>query len=189
MKAYLTAFFSLFFSVSVQAKNISGIEIAETVSLSENAKPLVLNGAGIRSKFIFDIYIGSLYLSSKQTSAKAIYDLPGAKRISMHFLYDEVDKEKLVEAWNVGFEGNLSKDELQNLSSRIQQFNALFETVKKDAVINLDYIPNTGTTLVINKKTKGTIRGKDFFTAVLKIWLGDKPADNNLKAAMLGKKE
>lgn len=189
MKAYLIPLFSLFFAFSAQAKNIANVEILEQVSLSDKAGSLVLNGAGIRSKFIFDIYIGSLYLKSKQTSTDAIYNLPGEKRISMHFLYDEVSKEKLIDGWNDGFENNHSDDELKVLSNRINQFNALFDTVRKGDTINLDYTPNKGTTVIINNQIKGTINGDDFFTAVLKIWLGDEPADNNLKNAMLGKQE
>ena len=189
MKLYLTTLLSLFVIFSVQAKNIAGIELAETVSLSENSAPLILNGAGIRSKFVFDIYICSLYLTSKQTSAKAIYSTPEEKRISMHFLYDEVSKDKLISGWNDGFEGNLSETELNKLSSRITQFNSLFDTVRKGDIINLDYVPNEGTKVVINKQTKGTIPGNDFYTAVLKIWLGDDPADSDLKTAMLGIKQ
>ena len=189
MNAYIAGLLSLFLTFSLQAQTISGIEIEETVLIADNTTPLVLNGAGIRSKFVFDIYIGSLYLTTKHTSADAIYTAPGAKRISMHFLYDEVGKEKLIDGWNDGFEGNLSKDELQKLKSRISQFNALFDTVKKGDVINLDFIPDKGTIVAINNKVKGTISGNDFFTAVLKIWLGDEPADSDLKTAMLGKKE
>lgn len=186
MKTPFILFFSLILSFSVNAQTISDITIADSISHSAKSNKLILNGAGIRTKFIFDIYIGSLYLEKKQTSATAIYEASGDKRISMHFLYDEVKKEKLINGWNDGFENNNSSEELKKLKSRINQFNNLFVTVKKGDVINLNFIPSTGTYVVINGDTKGLIKGDDFFVAVLKIWLGEEPADNDLKQAMIG---
>ena len=177
-----------FYSLPLHAKEIAGVTIPETVSLSEQSTRLTLNGAGIRTKFIFDIYIGSLYLEKKAHSAEEIYKLHGEKRISMHFLYDEVDKEKLVKGWNAGFKNNLSEKELAKFKSQINQFNNLFVTVKKGDVINLNFTPTTGTQVVINSKIKGLVEGDDFFIAILKIWLGQEPADADLKEAMLGVK-
>jgi len=176
------------FPISLQAQTVADIEIADTVSHSSQSTKLVLNGAGIRTKFIFDIYIGSLYLEKKLTNSneEAIYNTPGEKRISMHFLYDEISKEKLVSGWSDGFKNNLSDKELSKFKNNINQFNSLFVAVKKDDIINLNFIPTTGTSVVINGKSKGTIEGDDFFTALLKLWLGDEPADSNLKQAMLG---
>ena len=186
MKTFLFSILSLFLSFSAHAMTVADINIPETVSHTAKSTKLILNGAGIRTKFVFNIYVGSLYLENKAQTEKDIYNLPGEKRISMHFLYDEVSKEKLINGWNDGFEGNHSDDELSKIKTRITQFNNLFVTVKKGDVINLNFIPSTGTQIVLNGKINGTIKGDDFFTAVLKIWLGDEPADSDLKQAMLG---
>jgi len=186
MKVYLLTLMNLFFSLSVHAKNISGVEIPESISLSKNSPSLILNGAGIRSKFVFDIYIGSLYLEEKQTNTNAIYNAKGQKSIRMHFLYDEVSQEKLISGWNDGFEDNNSDEELAKLKSRIDQFNSFFINVKKGDTIHLNFSPSNGTEVVVNNISKGTVKGNDFFTAVLKIWLGEEPADKDLKEAMLG---
>lgn len=180
--------FLLLFSVNASAITISGVDIPQTVSHSDQSTKLVLNGAGIRTKFFFDIYIGSLYLQKKASSPEAIYSAPGEKRISMHILYSEISKEKLINGWNDGFEDNHSKDELKKIKTRVDQFNLLFTKVKKGDVINLNFIPTTGTSVVINGKTMGLVEGDDFFVALLKIWLGNDPADSDLKQAMLGKK-
>ena len=182
MRVILFAFFSLCFSFSIHAQTVADIDIPETISDSN----LILNGAGIRAKFIFDIYVGALYLEKKQDNANAIYTQKGNKRIHMHFLYDEISKEKLTNGWNDGFKNNHSDDELKKLNSRITQFNSQFSAVKKGDVINLNFIPDKGTTVEINSKKMDIIKGDDFFTAVLKIWLGEEPADSNLKNAMLG---
>lgn len=186
MKSLMFLLFFLSLPISIQAKTIAGINIPNTVSHSEQSTKLLLNGVGIRTKFVFDIYIGSLYLEKKQTSTSAVYSSPGEKRISMHFLYDKIEKEKLVSGWNEGFENNNSKKELEKFNKQIYQFNSYFDDVKKGDVVNINFIPTTGTRVIINDNSKGLIEGDDFFVILLKIWLGEEPADEELKEAMLG---
>jgi len=176
----------VFMSVSLQARIISDINIPETTSHSDQSTKLRLNGAGIRTKFIFDIYIGSLYLEKKCTTSKAVYQLPGEKRVSMYFLYNEVSRDKLVSGWIEGFKNNHSPAQFKQLEPTLTKFNSFFKTVKKNDVINFNFIPTTGTLVYINKNKVGTIEDDDFFNALLKVWLGDKPADTRLKNAMLG---
>lgn len=176
-------------SLTLHAIEIADIKISDTVSFSDQSSKLVLNGAGIRTKFIFDIYIGSLYLKEKRVTADEIYKIHGEKRVSMHFLYDEVEKEKLTNGWTEGFKNNLSDKEYEKFKLRLTQFNSLFLSVKKGDVINLDFMPTTGTFVIINDKKMGLVPGDDFFVALLKVWLGQEPADDDLKEAMLGKSE
>ena len=181
---YLVAFMALLMSFNLNAREVSGTHIPDAVELANQT--LLLNGAGIRSKFIFDIYIGALYLPNKSQDVKQALAMPGAKRVLMHFLYDEVDKQKLTDGWTEGFENNLSDKAFQTLQPRLQDFNKLFITVKTGDQILLDYLPATGTRVTINQQTKGTIPGEDFHQALLMVWLGDDPADEDLKEAMLG---
>jgi len=166
------------------AMKIAGVDVPQSV-IVEN-KALTLNGAGIRKKFFFKIYVGSLYLTKKQTTVSQILSDPGAKSIVMNFLYKEVSTQKLVDGWNEGFTNNSSAKEIMALQSRINQFNSLFTTVYKGDEIRLDYLPGKGTLIKINGQFKGSIPGEDFHRALLEIWLGPKPADANLKEEMLG---
>ena len=104
----------------------------------------------------------------------------------MHFVYDEVKSEKLVAAWNEGFEENNSEDRLAILRGRIDKFNAMFPTLGTGDVVVLDYIPGKGTQVKIKGENKGIIEGEDFNIALLDIWIGEEPADEDLKDAMLG---
>lgn len=171
-------------SVNAAALEIAGVDVPQSVTV-EN-KVLVLNGAGIRKKFIIKVYVGALYLPAKRNAVSGILADPGAKRIVMNFLYKEVSAEKLVDGWNEGFAKNNSAQELQALQERINQFNSMFVTVRKGDEIRLDYVPGKGTQVSINNTLKGTVAGEDFSKALLKIWLGSEPADENLKEAMLG---
>ncbi len=190
-------------SPSLQAREIAGVNLTETINLHNTPlekvaqmrqitlpdQTLQLNGAGIRSKFIFDIYVGALYLPSKATTPDQVYKMPGPKRVSMHMLYDEVSKEKLTKAWIEGLENNLSEKEFKQFKQTLKAFNSFFTTVKKGDVIDIDFVPEMGTTVSINNNPRGSVENDAFFTALLKVWLGKEPADEDLKQGMLGKTE
>ncbi len=181
---YTSLLFLLCLPLGSQAKDIAGIDLPGQVQLANTT--LTLNGAGIRTKFFFDIYVGALYLPQKTGDASTAIDMPGPKRVLMHFLYKEVEKEKLTDGWNDGFEENLDRDQLKALEPRLAAFNRLFTSVRRGDQITLDYLPETGTRIAINGQTKGTIPGAEFYAALLRVWLGEEPADSDLKEAMLG---
>jgi hypothetical protein len=171
---------------NASAREFSGIQFPDRVTLPGSDVELQLNGIGMRSKFIFDIYIGALYTTEPVQSREAVQALQGPNRVLMHFVYDEVEREKLVSAWNDGFESNTTDAQYAAIRGRIDQFNALFETVSEGDEILLDYLPGEGTRVIIKGETKGVIPGEDFNHALLDIWLGEEPADSDLKDAMLG---
>lgn len=176
--------FLLCCSVPANAKEIAGVMVQETLQ-TEDGMQLHLNGAGIRSKFFFDIYIAELHLEHPSSVASEVIDNDGRKRVSMHFLYDKVEKEKLTAGWDEGFAGNTPAEEVVKLQERINQFNAMFVDAKKGESIVLDYIPAQGTVVTIAKEEKGVIPGKDFNDALLRIWLGEKPVNKGLKEQLL----
>ena len=180
-----TSLLLLFFlPTASQAQEVAGVTLPEQVKLSDTT--LKLNGAGIRSKFFFDIYVGALYLPEKTKDAETAINMPGPKQVLMHFLYKEVSQEKLIDGWNDGFKDNHSREQFKALEPKLDAFNQLFITVKRGDQITLDYLPETGTRVSINKQIKGSIPGEEFYPALLRVWLGKKPADSDLKEGMLG---
>ena len=95
-------------------------------------------------------------------------------------------KEKLIQGWEEGFNNNHGPAAMADLKERLDAFNRLFETVKEGDVILMDYIPGQGTRVSIRGQLKGLVPGKDFNDALLRVWLGERPADKRLKKAMLG---
>jgi hypothetical protein len=168
---------------SAWAVEIEGVSVPDRVTVG--GQEIGLNGAGIRTKVFFDIYVGALYLAEKTGDAKAAIEMAGPKRVFMHYLYSEISREKLVGGWEAGFKKNQSKKTLESLRSRLDKFNAMFADARKGDVILLDYVPEKGTSVTINGETKGVVPGEDFNRALLAIWLGKKPADSGLKKAML----
>ena len=175
----------LLFGPLVSAREIAGVTIPDTAQLSPDGTTLVLNGAGVRRKFFFKIYVAGLYLPSRQTTSMAIVKLPGPKRVRMHFLFKEVDREKLITGWEEGFANNLDSDSLAQLRSRLTQFNQLMSNMRQGDLIDLDFLPEEGTQVRFNGELQGRIEGADFYAALLQVWLGENPADSDLKSALL----
>ena len=180
-----TMVFVLLFYGTVSALTVAGVSVTDRVTLGTAGPELVLNGAGIRKKLFIKVYVGALYLPEKTTDPAKILAAVGAKRVTMHFLYREVSRKKIVDAWSEGFSRNLSAGEFKAVESRLLRFNDLFRTMVRGDVITLDYLPSAGTEVRINGKHMGTIEGADFYRALLGVWLGENPADDGLKKAML----
>lgn len=185
--------FSLVFlttlSFSSQARQLGDVTLPDNVTLQGSDVKLQLNGIGYRTKFVFKIYVGALYTESTVSSREAVQALQGPKRVAMHMIYDEVARKKMVSAWNDGFEDNNSKEQLKKLQARLDTFVSYFPDLKEGDEILLDYVPNIGTRVTIKGKEKGVIEGADFYAAVLDVWLGEDPADEGLKDAMLSIEE
>lgn len=189
MSRLVISFFLVFIvSSTAWSREIAGVEVAESLK-GQDGVELKLNGAGIRSKLFFKIYIAQLYLQNPSVDAQAVITDDGQKKMVMHFLYDEVSAEKLIGAWNEGFEGNLDEGKRTELGAQIEKFNSMFETVTKGDEIVLDYAPGKGTTVTIKGNDKGTIAGKPFAEALFAIWLGEKPVTSDLKEDLLNGKK
>lgn len=165
------------------AVEVEGVMVPESAQV--DGKSLTLNGAGVRTKFFFDIYVGALYLSERATSSEQVVNAKGPKRLTMSFLYDEVSSEKLVDGWIEGFEKNQSKALMEKLKARLDQFNSMFSDAHKGDLISFDFLQDGSTVVTLKGKTAGVIDGADFQRALLEVWLGRKPADRGLKKAML----
>lgn len=170
----------------VFALQVKGVKIPEQITQETSQQKLVLNGAGVRAKFIFDVYIGALYLVERSDSAEEILADRSPRRVVMHFLYDEIEKKKMQSAWTEGFEDNLTAEQLAALEPEIKTFNGAFgDTVENDVVI-IDFLPDGNTVVRINGTEKTRISGTDFQRALLSVWLGESPVDGRLKNGMLG---
>lgn len=182
----LCGFILLNWLTPVQAREVAGIAIPEQVRTHADDASLTLNGAGLRRKLFVTIYVGALYLPEPAREVDEIIAMPGAKRFSMHFVHKEITPDKLVPVWNTGFEKNLPADKFRALRPRIANFNGLFPTLRKGDRVDLDILPGRGVQVWINGKLRGKVTGDDFSRALLRIWLGEHPADTGLKRALLG---
>lgn len=192
MKNYIYALMMtglLGFGSPLHSREFNDLKFPDKLTLAGTDSQLQLNGVGMRTKFIFDIYVGALYTESAAKTRDEVQAQKGPKRVLMHFVYSEVSAEKLAAGWTEGFEENQTKDRFNALSERLKKFNAMFTTVHEGDVVLLDYIPGKGTIVKIRGEQKGVVEGEDFYSALLDVWLGDEPADGDLKEAMLGEED
>jgi hypothetical protein len=189
LSVFFIILLSTLYITAINARDIDGVTLPDKVTLKNTDVELQLNGIGYRTKFVFKVYVGALYTETKVNSRDAVQALTGPKRIAMHIVYDEVGREKMSKAWHEGFAENNSDAQLAKLQTRLDTFVNYFPDLKAGDQVLLDYIPVSGTHVTINGEEKGVIEGDDFYRALLDVWLGDEPADNDLKDAMLGAAE
>ncbi len=173
-------------SGNTSALEIAGVKLSDNVQVG-NAS-LQLNGAGIRTKLFFKVYVGALYLPQKQTSAQAIIADEREHRMALYLLR-ELGSEKLFTSFNEAIAANHTPAELNALDTQLKQMKQIFDEVKQvntGDVITLDYLPASGTRISVNGALQGTIVGAAFNTALLKVWLGNKPVQDDLKLKLLG---
>ena len=169
------------------AAEVAGVKVEDRIKLDSGE--LVLNGAGLRTKFFLNVYVSSLYLTEKRGSASEVLALPGAKRITMR-LMRAVSAKQLTDALELGIRDNTSAGEKEALKDRLAELVAIMNALrsaKEGDLIALDWLPGSGTRIVLNGEPQGKIiAGEDFYRALLKIWLGEDPAQESLKKALLG---
>ncbi|MFN3304001.1 MAG: chalcone isomerase family protein [Roseateles sp.] len=179
-------------ALPAQALQYEGQEFADTLALG--GATLVLNGAGKRQVAIYPLYLAGLWLPHKASTPAAIYAQTGPKRVELRIvipLVKDVSTQEFVKAIDKGVRRNSSEAELAAVSERVRQFNAAIAEVgrvKKGDLLRIDYLPaQGGTVLTVNGKTWGQpIEGQDFYTAFLKVFLGDRNSDARLRAGLLG---
>jgi hypothetical protein len=169
------------------AAEVAGVKVEDRIKL--DASELVLNGAGLRTKFFLKIYVSGLYLTEKRAIAGEVLALPGAKRITMRLMRN-VTAKQLTDALELGIRDNTTAAEREALRGRLDELNAIMnalQSAKEGDLIALDWVPGTGTRIVLNGEPRGrVIAGEDFYRALLRIWLGEDPAQESLKKALLG---
>jgi hypothetical protein len=174
-------------TAGAQPVEIEGVKLDASAQVGGAA--LQLNGAGVRTRAFFKVYVAGLYVPQKAGDAGALLAQKGARRIVIAMLRS-VDAETFAGALNDGLKANHSDAQLAGWKTQIDALNANLKAVgeaKKGDLIHFEYVPEAGTRVMVGGQPRGSvIPGEDFFTAVLRIWIGDKPVDAGLKKGMLG---
>jgi lipoate-protein ligase A len=174
---------SLVFTTNAQDIEVAGAKFPAKMKINE--KVVIYNGAGLREKYFFDLYVSALYLPEKTSDAKKVIAMDSESCIRIKLVSDKVTRDKFVETVKEGFgtstEGKATESEIKDFMSF---FNSEFKT--GDDII-LIYKPDAGIEVYMNGTKLGSVKGLEFKKALWGIWFGEKPADSGLKKAMLGK--
>jgi hypothetical protein len=151
--------------------------------------PLQLNGAGTRYKAVFKVYDMGLYTAKKVTTPEQLLALPGPKRLQFTALR-ELPGTDLGRLFIKGLADNSPKESVQKHTISTTRFIEIFSGKSKlmpGETFAMEFLPGKGTQFYIAGAPQGEPVGDaEFFSMVLKIWVGNSPADNGLKDALLG---
>ncbi len=170
-----------------QSVDVAGVKFDTNLDLA--GQKLQLNGAGIRYKFVIKVYAAGLYLGAKANTPEAVLAAPGVKRIQIVALRD-IDGKDLGKLFTKGIEQNTTREEFMKSITGVLKIAEMF-SIKKELLkgesFSVDYVPGIGSLVLLNGKPQGEpIKEPEFFGAMMHIWLGKSPADEQLKEALLG---
>lgn len=172
---------------SQAATEVAGVKYAPSAQVA--GSNLVLNGAGIRYRFVIKVYTAGLYLGSKANTPEQVLAAPGAKRMHVVMLR-EIDATDLGKLFTRGMQDNSPREEFSKSIPGTIRMADIFSSKKKltpGENFSVDWVPGIGTTILVNGKPQGEpIKEPEFFNALMRIWLGSSPADSLLKDALLG---
>ena len=191
MKKLFTLVLCLFaltvLAVKADAATMEGLQFEEQVRLAN--RDLKLNGLGIRSIFIFKAYVAGLYVSEKVSSTQDVQRYSGPIRLQLRMLM-EVGASDIKQALVDGMRKNVNDAQWLTMQDRVADFTRTIESigvVRPGDTISLDFVPERGLLLAVNGVDKGgSIRGLDFYSAMLAVFVGDDPVDTRLKRGLLG---
>ncbi|WAI85939.1 MULTISPECIES: chalcone isomerase family protein [Achromobacter] len=166
-------------------REVGGLRVPE--HMSEGGRTLVLNGAGLRTRFVVKVYVAALYVTTKSQDATALINSTEPRRIRLQLLRD-VDSESLDEALQDGLRDNTPPKELAMLKASADRLKSLVADLgiaREGDVVDVDFDAQ-GVAVAHNGKHRGRVDNPDFARALLRVWLGDKPAQTSLKNALLG---
>lgn len=183
MRIISAAALSLLLAVPAGAGTLAGVTLPDKAEVK--GQSLVLNGMGLRKKFVIKVYVAGLYLPQKEKNAQTILSGDTPHRMVMHFLYG-VSKDQMCDAWNEGLAANTP-----NASAEVKKaFTTLcswMEPIDEGKQLVMTYVPGEGTQVEVNGKVKGTLPGAATADAILATWIGPKPGPGeDFKKALLG---
>jgi hypothetical protein len=187
-KVLFAMLLSAAFHCGAGAAVVEGINLPETIDLGQ--RKLYLNGAGVRTKLVVNVYVAGLYLEQKTQTAAAALTQPGVKRVALTMLR-EVDSEELGKLFIRGIQDNTNRSEFGRLLPAVLKMSSVFSKYKKlkrGDTLMIDWVPSFGMVLRVKDQTEEVgLPEPEFMAAMMGIWLGPNPADFRLKDALLGK--
>jgi Chalcone isomerase-like len=185
MKRLAAAVLALALAAPAMARKVGGRDFPDAIEAG--GQKLVLNGGGLRKKLFIKVYAAALYVPQPSREDAAVVALDAPKAVWMSFLRD-LSRSQVMGAFREGFEKNSAGPGLTRLLAKLDEVAAAIpEELKDGQDMSVTYVPGEGTTVQAAGGRKVTVPGKEFADALFRNWLGPKPADDDLKAGLLGR--
>ena len=157
-----------------------------------DGQEIQLNGIALRTRYaIFKVYVAGLYLPQKTTSGQTAIDARGAKRMVAGHAARRVGAEQFIESFDVALRANNSEAQLAEVKAQ------------KDDAVRQDPGDRRGEEGLDHRARlrafqrhhpgdrRRAVKGKPmpgeaFYRAILRSWVGENPAQEDMKKALLG---
>jgi len=169
-------------ALELRGATLAGVSLPDAQEVQ--GTKLVLNGLGLRTKYMIKVYVAGLYLQRKSSDAQAILAGDEPKRVVMQFLHG-VSKGRMADAFDDSFNAN-SPAAKRTMKAEIDRLLGALEPMESGGQMVFTYVPGTGTTFTVNGKDKFTVPGPAFAQVIFSVWLGPEPPTPELKKGMLG---
>ena len=179
----------LIFVLAISFSGISAADSDKVVILKTTTcagQSLQLNGFGARKKLFIKLYVASLYTQENVNDAGKFLEMTQASCMRLQITSSKITSEKMIKATQEGFEKS-TKGNTAPIESEINMFLSwLKQPIKKGDVFEFAFVPHNSTHVIKNGSELGVIESKDFSSALFSIWLGEMPAQQDLKNKLLG---
>lgn len=149
---------------------------------------LRLTGAGVRAVAWFKGFTVGLWVAEPSPRPETLLGQAGPKRLRLRMMVD-VPAAELVKALYRGVQKNHPAEEQARLAPALARLEAVIGTLgtlRSGESLDLDHLPGRGLQLSFQGQARGEpVPGDEVFRAVLRIFIGSRPADEKLKAALL----
>lgn len=175
-------------SLNTQAYSVSDVELPDVIPANAERPELKLNGASLREMYLLvKTYVGALYLEQPSSDPAEIMESETHKRMVFHVMMKRVGARRIANALQEALVVNLTEKEHEALTPQLKQMLNYFDgKMRAGEEAIFDYLPGKGTRITINNEVKGIIKGKDYFKAMLAIWVGENPVGRDFKQDVLG---
>jgi hypothetical protein len=163
---------------------VKGNRYPETVQVAD--KTLRLLGAGLREKWVFDVYTLGAYSESGACEGRALISANEVKYIRIDMLR-YVSAGKMAEALDKAFRKNMPAPGAADLGIQIKAFLLNFrQDLAKGASIELTYVPGVGTTQKQNGTPAGGVTpGKGFADLLWSCYFSSNTCCPSLKTQII----
>src|SRR2546423_4572451 len=112
-------------SSAALAADVGGVKLDDKTSVG--GQELLLNGAGIRTRAMFKVYVGSLYLPAKASTIDGVL-AKGPRRIQLTLLRD-LSGDQLSDAVNDGMNESNPPADVEAVKAQTDQFITILKSM------------------------------------------------------------
>lgn len=156
------------------------------VPVKSVAAELVLNGVALHQELNSDYFLAGLYLPVASNNTDEILAMKGQKRMEMRVTFDNFSPRKFAGLWRDSIVINNSPADIEKFGPDILRFASVMKgkLVRGDQV-TFEQLP-AATVVSVNGIEMARF-SPDFFSLLLRTWIGPRPATSDFKKDLLNK--